>query len=226
MNNSKKIRKITVVILIFLCLFSDSLLKAGEAEKGRHVLVLFSYKFNMPWQKQLTEGLVSTFNELSGNKANILAEYTGLAVFSDPTYKRKLTYLLKSKYAHMEIDLIINAGEPSSIFFNQNQDLLFPGIPVVYITDSPTSVKSIGKRASVVIADAVDIWGTIDMALKIIPGTKNIAVVAGSSSTSQKYLTKTRDVLKSVSDKVTVTWLAGLPVQNLLERISKLPPIL
>lgn len=64
----------------------------------------------------------------------------------------------------------------------------------------------------------------LDAALRVQPDTRHVAIVAGSSAYDQYYVRSAREEFKPYEDRLTFTYLTGLPMRELLSRVSTLPP--
>ena len=70
----------------------------------------------------------------------------------------------------------------------------------------------------------VDLEGTIDLALRLQPDTKNAAVVVGSAETDQYWGAVINQGLRRRQPRLNVINLSGLATDQLLKQVSALPP--
>jgi PAS domain-containing protein len=64
---------------------------------------------------------------------------------------------------------------------------------------------------------------TIELALRLHPGTKRLVLVTGAGPWDRAWEKRLREETSSLRDRVHLEFLAGLPTPQLLERLSKLP---
>jgi PAS domain S-box-containing protein len=69
----------------------------------------------------------------------------------------------------------------------------------------------------------VDLHGTIDLALRLQPDTKNAAVVIGTSEFDRFWLARIKQELRLHESKLTVIELVGLPLDQVPKRVAALP---
>ena len=69
----------------------------------------------------------------------------------------------------------------------------------------------------------LDIAGTLDIALKLQPNAKKVAVVAGTSAADNFFLNLARRDLDKYRDRMELTYLNQMPMDRLLNRASTLP---
>jgi len=64
----------------------------------------------------------------------------------------------------------------------------------------------------------------LETALRLQPDTQHVTIVAGSSAYDQYYVRSARAEFAPYEERLTVTYLTGLPMRELLSRVSTLPP--
>ena len=69
-----------------------------------------------------------------------------------------------------------------------------------------------------------DIRSTLDLALRLSPDTKNVAVIGANSTYGQLWLDRADEELRLHADTLNDIDLVGLPPSQLLESVSTLPP--
>jgi signal transduction histidine kinase len=69
----------------------------------------------------------------------------------------------------------------------------------------------------------LDIEKTIDVALRLFPQTRHIAVVGGASLFDNAGLSVARKAMKAYESNFDVSYLTGLPMDDLLARLQRLP---
>ena len=78
-------------------------------------------------------------------------------------------------------DLVVTVGSPALTFVERHR-ALFPGIPVVMAGVAEQALQSGAiPENTVVVPVSVDLKGSIEDILKVLPGTTNIQVVFGTS---------------------------------------------
>ena len=111
----------------------------------------------------------------------ILTEYTGLSEQTDAVYLQKLIDLYSYKYSGQTIDLIISVDMSATNFILAHGETLFPGVPVVLLSGKKDLKNTNLKSNMTGLLTEIDVKGTLNLALKLHPGTRHIAVISGSS---------------------------------------------
>ena len=70
----------------------------------------------------------------------------------------------------------------------------------------------------------IDYTGTLELAINLHPDTRNIAVVAGAGQIVRSWINNCRKAYEAYEDRFNFTWLTGLPMEMLLEKVGNLPP--
>lgn len=64
---------------------------------------------------------------------------------------------------------------------------------------------------------------TLDLALKLHPGTKEVFIITGTLDHDKKFEKLSREALKGFESKATITYLTDLPIKDLIAKVSSLP---
>ncbi len=215
---------IIVVMLPGICSVSAGK-EAADARKkvSKQVLILNSYNPDMPWQQRVNQSISATLEKDPGLSIEIHTEYTDLSQPVDNTYDRKLTDLYRHKYSGRNVDLMITVDMPATNLILTQGETFFPDVPVVILTDKE-NINGMRLNANMTgIITAIDVKGTLDVALKLHPETKYIAVISGGSEIDHLYEKKVWDVLENYKAQFAVIDLTGLSMEDLLAKASGLP---
>jgi ABC-type uncharacterized transport system substrate-binding protein len=74
------------------------------------------------------------------------------------------------------------------------------------------------------VTSSVDVRGTIDLALRLQPDTKNVVVIGGTSEFEQYWLKIIHRELRHYEPRLTSTDLVGFAPDELLKEVGALPP--
>src|SRR5207249_2060462 len=66
-------------------------------------------------------------------------------------------------------------------------------------------------------------WPTLALALALQPETERVVIVLGASANDRALEALVRDELREHEHDLKLTYLTGLPIDDLLERVSNLP---
>lgn len=197
----------------------------GHAADAQKVLILFPEEgWSAPAYRTVYNAIKSAFDDADQTQITLLGESLDLYLFPSEDRERALAEFLREKYARERIDLIIPVANSSINFMLRYRDSIFPGIPMVYCGGLAHGNKRLEHRSDVTgTAVILDIAGTIELARVLQPDLRRIAVVAGTGRVDRYMLSLFHEVFKDYEGKLELLDLAGLPLDNLLERVSRLP---
>lgn len=189
----------------------------------KQVLILNSHDYGMPWQTAVNHSIQTALKADSKITTELHTEYTSLSHHFDTDYEQKLLDLYHHKYAGRKMDVIIAVDLPSTHFLARHRDDLFPEAPVVFMSDTE-SIKDIGLIPNMTgVLSTIDVKGTLDLALRLHPDTRHIAVVSGASKMDHLYEAKSRQIFQEYEKRFTFTYLTDLPMDEILARVTRLP---
>lgn len=196
---------------------------AAEPETSKSVLVLESFSGHTG------DFVVQLKPELRGrvpSPVDFYVENLESQRFKENGYLKNLAETLRSTYAGRKLDLVIVANYPALVFAATYRDRMFPGVPIVFLAVDANRLKQQKLWPNVTgVTTTVDIQGTIDLALRLHPCTKAIAVVSNTSSELERYwLAAVQSELQPYRDRVQEIDLVALPTAQLLQRVGALPP--
>jgi signal transduction histidine kinase len=190
----------------------------------RRVLLLYSHEPEMDSYEPLDRGLRAA---LEADKAFVLeffTEHLDLLRFSPRQQGDALLAYLQSKYKGHPIDLIIVVSPPAFEFISAHGDRLFPGVPIVFTSINLTRMANVKLKPNVTgITIRREFGDTIDLALRLQPETREIVIPVGSSAMEKTWAEEARAVLRPYEGRVTLTYLAGLAMEDMLVRMRGLP---
>ena len=190
----------------------------------RRVLVLYPVSDAQPGITRFDENFRSVLRAHPDTRVETYNEYLDLARFPDERHQRRLTEFLRGKYSDRKPDVIVAALAPSLDFVLKYRGELFPDVPVVYgaIDRSEANARTLGAGV-VGVPMTVDLVPTLDLALRLHPGTRRVFVVAGRSRTDAYWTGEARRAFRGHEGRVEFVYLTGLPLNDLLRRVATLP---
>jgi len=195
---------------------------AADVPPAKNVLVLYSFSQREVFDPLLLEATVRSHVPAP---VNFYVEYLESQRFGSVNYEKSVSETLRQTYAKQKFDLVIVAVYPALEFAVKYRDRIFPGVPIVFMMVAPGRVQDrrLWPRVTGVTIQT-DIPGTLDLALRLHPDTRNVAVVSGNSEFERYWQALTHQELRQRTEKLSVTDLVGLPPDQLLRQVSALPP--
>ena len=153
-------------------------------------------------------------------RVDYYSEYLDVARFSEPDYQRTLRALLRTKYAGRKFDLFLAIGDPALGFLRQyRDDVGLRSAPIVFgVAARPRPLPN-----STGFITPLKMKLTLDSALALQPDTEHVVVVSGASQSDGYYEAAAREEFRPLESAVDFTYLTGLPIQELAEKVRVLP---
>jgi PAS domain S-box-containing protein len=213
--------------IIFACLGLASVgLDAESATKvapEKNVLILES--FTVGDRAEAVEHLESSLRSHVAAPVNFHIEYLESLRFRNPAYEDGAVDTLRRDYGGHKLDLVVADFYPALRFAIKHRSEIFPGVPIVYVGVSAIRIQGEDLGPGVTGISTINyIHGTLDLALRLHPGTRNVVVVAGDSDFERYWVGKTDEEIRLHADELQEIDLVGLSASELHERILMLPP--
>ena len=210
-----------LLLLLSICFGMGSRVVAIAQESGdqKRVLVLWPTRRDGPAAIVGERIYQRTLYEKLGNKLDYYSEFFDVTRFPDEKYQNTLYQLLQQKYADLPIDLVIGTSTAANDFITKYRADLFPNAAAVFVA---TSGFVPGPNTTGIKADFT-LQGTLDLILKLQPDTKRVFLVSGYSEWDKFYEGIARKQLAQFESSLELTYLSGLPMNELLNRVSNLP---
>ena len=159
------------------------------------------------------------------------AKYLDLVRFPTPAHAADLAQLLKLEFSKQKPDLIVPTSYLALQFLMGEGKDLFPGTPVV-ATFNVTRLDELKLRIATGmagrgitgVASTDEPARTLDLALRLQPDTQRVVVIGGSSPFDQHWIDQLKRDFSPYRQKVEVTYLTGLTMNELLRQVAQLPP--
>ena len=191
----------------------------------KQVVLLYDERTDLPGLSVLDASLTRTLTAGPPGSVEIYREVMDLSRFGSDGYPLRLRDHLRTKYAGKKIDVAVAAMSPALDFLLAHGDAVFPGTPVVFcgIDRRRFEGRSVPSHVTGVLLKR-EFAPTLDLALRLHPGTERIVFVAGTSEFDAQLVNQAREELRVFEDRLAFTWLTAQPLRELLTRLSQLPP--
>jgi signal transduction histidine kinase len=132
---------------------------------------------------------------------------------------------LQAMFAKRPLDLIVSIGAPAAAFVQRHRERLFVTTPMVFTAVEQRRVRLARLTAN----DAVvPVWinyrAALENILQVLPDTKNITVVVGSSPIEKFWKDTIGKEAEPLADRVAVSWTDHLSFEDLLKQAAAMPP--
>jgi PAS domain S-box-containing protein len=186
----------------------------------QNVLVLLSSQPELPTNQAIVKGLEGSLK--TNPDIQVYYEFLDAKRFPSEAHLTENEHYLRAKYAGLRFNVAIAIGRQALNFLVSRDTGLISPSAIVFGGISDGQILPPNLSASGVIT-RFDIVKTLDLAQRLQPHLKHIAVVTGASRFDKSWEGKAQEKLAGLSNKYEFTYLAGLPMNELLNRLAKLP---
>jgi signal transduction histidine kinase len=177
----------------------------------------------LPVHLEWEHGIRSALQAGTDDPLEIEEEFADLLRFEDPVYVEKLLGLLRHKYAGRKIDVVIPVYDDAFEFMQRYGQSIFPGAAVVFCTVHQDVLEGIKLGANVTgVTYNFDFDGTLDLARKLWPPTRRVAVIAGVDASGRRIEARARKAFAKYSPELEFTYFSGTPIDNLQDEAQRL----
>jgi PAS domain S-box-containing protein len=217
-------RRLAYYSLVALAAIVPSRLIVGAPPKPvRRILILNEANPSYPAIPIINQG-VQTALANSPYRLEFYSEYLDIGLFPAPAVQQEFRDFYVRKYKDRQPDVIIAVGPSSLKFMQEAHQKAFPGVPIVFcmpVGDAP-SASTLGPDFTGVASDVAPVE-TLQVALKLQPGTEHVVVLGGVSDMDKHEQANLKQQIKGLTDHLEVTYLTDVAVPELPERLKHLP---
>jgi len=189
-------------------------------QEQKRVLVFYAARREAPGVAALERELQTRLDTSLGGHLDYYGEYIDMARFPEPEYQAALREFLGRKYAGRQFDLVIATSDAVLTFVESQRASFFPNAPVVFI--SRPGIQRPPNSTGVIAP--LDLRDSLALVTALQPDTTQVFVVSGAIDFDRWYENLAREQLKGFDPRIAVTYLSGLRMSDLEERVGHLPP--
>jgi len=197
---------------------------AQQAREPTHVLALQWYDRAYEPNLRFDQSLQAALRLYAPKEFTYYSEYLETNKFPGEEQSSLLGDYLSRKYARQHIDVLVARTTVALDYLIEHRASLFPNVPIVFAVSVPPSAKRMSETGATGIVYGNTHTRTLDLALRLHPGTAQVYVVSGTR-THDKMLEKiARQELQKRSDRLAIHYLTDVPPDELKARLATLPP--
>jgi signal transduction histidine kinase len=160
-----------------------------------------------PWRLDITDHSLVTARSKSADAEDPFVNY------------------LRALFSEQRPDVVVSIGEPAAAFVQRHRPELFASIPMVFTAVDERRIQfSALSEHDTVVALHVDYVRAIENILQVLPDTKNVTVVVGTSPVEKFWKEEVGKALKPFANRLSFTWTDNLSLDELLKHAAALPP--
>ena len=211
-----------VPLVIVLCSFGFAT-DAPIAEPQKAVLALYGSRPDLPTNVIVDETIRSTLERDLGPGLDFYAEFIDTARWPEGETQLALHDFLRRRYAQKKLSAIIAVARPAINFLHLYGDELFPGVPIVAYGDSDALRDWNPGRPITGTLAKVDLGETVDLILRLQPGTREILVISGASDSDRWRQSIVRRQLDRVKQRVKLTYMDAGSTEDFVRTVARVP---
>ncbi len=144
--------------------------------------------------------------------------------FSDQAHLDQQQRFLAEKYRGQSVDVVVALDDPALTMLVDSDPPVFSGARVVFtgINDSSLVTRAVQKGYTGVF-QALDVAGTLNLILRLLPATKRIYVVSDHTVSGLASRQEVERAMPAFADRLRADYSPDVPMGQLLTRVSELP---
>ncbi len=190
----------------------------------KNVLILHALESNVPIFELTDRGLRAALDAGGVGIRNQFFEYLDLARNPGPEHSQRLGELLRLRYGHRKIDVIITLYPEALRFVLNEGRVIFPDVPILGLYMPPGIELPKTDRRIIQHLVNRDVVGTLEIALILVPDAKRVFVVSGAHELDRKVEDLARGDFKEWERRLEFRYLSNLPLDEILAAVSSAPP--
>jgi signal transduction histidine kinase len=208
-----------------VCLIVTGSAHAADAGRTKRVLMVHSFGSSAPPFTTHSTAFETTLTQEMGKRVDLDQVSLDMARYAQPDMEEAFVEFLLKRLAKWQPDLVVPIGSPAGRFVVKFRDRLFPGTPVIYTGMDRRTVPpdAITKNATFV-GDDFKLAGLVEDILQLAPDTTNIEVILGATPLERYWTIEFRRAFEPFTNRVSFNFLNDLSFDQMLRRLSKLPP--
>jgi PAS domain S-box-containing protein len=226
-RNSNKFRfnsiATAMLLVAVVILLSRSSAPAQQAAPKR-IMVLYWYGKDWPTNDLHEQSLQAVFQSALGGNVEYYPEYLEADRFPGDDQAAVLCDYLQKKYARRPIDVVVAMADAPLRFLLKHRDELFPQAPIVFASFKlPTEKELMAGPGLTGIIQTFSYKQTLDLALKLHPGTEQVFIISGTLNHDKTYEILGREKLQGYENRLSITYLTDLSPKELIDKTKSLP---
>jgi signal transduction histidine kinase/ABC-type uncharacterized transport system substrate-binding protein len=215
----------TVPIVVAALMVASLACSAALAAEHKRLLMLHSFGHNFkPWS-EYAKSIRAELERQSPWPLDITDHSLAAAHLSDGDPEAPLAEYLRALFAKNPLDLIITIGAPAAAFVQRHRQDLFASTPMVFTAVEQRRIQYTNLTTyDTVVAVKHDLPAVIENILRLLPNTKAVTVINGTSPLEQFWLAEMRKEFKQFERRIDFAWTNNLSFEETLKRAAVLPP--
>src|SRR5262245_57876380 len=216
------IRTAALLVWVVMSLL-PSVARAQQSTAPKRVLVLYWYNKDYPGNVRFDQSFQAALQSAPAGTVEYYPEYLESNRFPGENQSLLLRDYLRQKYADRRIDVVVAATDASLNFLLSYREDLFPHTPIVFegVKGPPAEEFKAGPGLTGIYL--INTYGeTIDLAMRLHPGTEQVFIISGTLQRDKKYEALARKKLQGYEKRVRINYLTDHSPDELIAKANSL----
>jgi PAS domain S-box-containing protein len=191
---------------------------------SKKVLILNSYESNAPVFLETDKGVLDTLRSGGIPNLNQFFESLDLRRNPGPGHRRLLVEQMRMRYGHRKPDMIITIYPEALEFVMNDCRDIFRDVPIIALYLPKSFDQKETARPIIRHFPTLDVAGTLEIAVKLVPGAKRVYVVGGTHEVDRRVENQARRDWKKWEGQLEFLYLSHLPLEEILAAVSNASP--
>jgi len=206
------------------CLAHAQTTKPQVDLSGKNILILHSYEANVPFFLQVDRGLSAVLESGGIPSLNQFFESLDLRRNPGPEHRKLLVEQMRVRYGYRKPNMIITMFPEALEFVMKDCRDTFPEVPILAMTLPVGFELPKTDRRTIKQSTQLDFPGTLEVALKMVPGAKRVYFLSGAHPVDRSVEAQARRALKKWETRLEFIYLSHMPFEDMLATLSGAPP--
>ena len=218
-------KRLFTISIVAAALIGSNTNAAPREVPQKSVLLIYDNRSDMLGNIVVDRAIRKTLNDEFSVDLDIRSEYLETSSLTQEDFPLLLSWF-RRKYPDITFDIVVPVGITALNFVRDHGNELFHGSQTVFWgrktglegwkTDSPITG---------VVAPPMDkqIAGTLAFIRSLQPDIEQLIIVTGKGALDLEWEAEARKTLGPYDSRIAVTYLAGLPLESVLDGLSHLP---
>ena len=158
----------------------------AQAQTVPNILVIHSYNPGLSWTDDIHQGIVDTFSE-SGKPWSLNTEYLDAKRYPQEHILAMQSELIASHVRDHAANAVIVSDDAAFSFVLRHRDELFENVPIIFCGVNNFQPEMLGDAEGITgVSEIISVRETLDAALALHPDTRNVVVIGGSLSSTDR----------------------------------------
>jgi signal transduction histidine kinase len=197
----------------------------GSNDPAARVVVLNGSDPTLPAFVQIDRAMRAELSAPGSPPVEIFSETLDTMRFPSAQLEQEMLALLRKKYSRLPVRAVVAVTPAALDFAEHHRSEIWPRAAVVFHSVPEELLR--GRRlgpATTGLPVRHDFPGTIALAERLRPGTRRVVAISGAGDYDLVMEKVAREQLAAIAPRIAVEHWAGLPFDDVVERVAKLPP--